>query len=166
MQGRHGVIGKSVGAYYEDILRVPLIMRLPGTIKPGTVVDTVTSVTDLMPTILDYAGLPIPEGIHGKNLRPLIEGQKETRYAFSERTSRNRKAMSRMIRGDRWKYVYRNIGPKELFDFENDPQENVNRFEDAECREVVEELHEELRKWLVATQEPNMELFADSPYSG
>lgn len=59
---------------YEEVLRVPLLMRYSGVITPGQTVDSPVQNMDLMPTILDYAGLTVPSGLRARNLRPALEG--------------------------------------------------------------------------------------------
>jgi arylsulfatase A-like enzyme len=142
MAGAHGCIGKSITSFYDDLVRIPLSMRLPGRIKPGTVVREPVSQVDFMPTILDYVGLPVPEKIHGRSLRPLIEGRTvEWRdYAFCQRAS-----AARMLRTDRYKYFY---GPKPrmvaLYDLKNDPHEDHNLAADAAHAKTVRQMHRRL----------------------
>lgn len=59
---------------YEDLLRVPLMIRYTGVVTPGRGITTPVQSFDAMPTILDYAGIPIPAGLDGVSLRPLLEG--------------------------------------------------------------------------------------------
>lgn len=60
---------------YEETLRVPLILRMPGGAHAGHVVSGGPARSiDLLPTFLDWAGLDVPEGIQGRSLRPWIEG--------------------------------------------------------------------------------------------
>ncbi len=61
---------------YEEVLAVPLLVVPPGTLA-GEVSgsrDELVSLSDILPTILDYTGQPIPETVHGRSLRPLVEG--------------------------------------------------------------------------------------------
>ena len=59
--GDHGMWGK--GPYhYDSVIRVPLLLRWPGNFSPGLAIDAPTSLVNLAPTVLDAAGLPIPEG--------------------------------------------------------------------------------------------------------
>jgi N-acetylglucosamine-6-sulfatase len=68
---------------YEESMRVPLLVRYPKTIAKGALIDAETLNIDLAPTLLDYAGLPIPEIMQGRSWRPLLEGKiKEWRRSF------------------------------------------------------------------------------------
>ncbi|AKJ63707.1 sulfatase [Kiritimatiella glycovorans] len=60
---------------YPYSTRIPLLIDWPGVTKPGTVVgDTMVSVIDLMPTLLDGLGLPPVEGLDGKSVLPVLKG--------------------------------------------------------------------------------------------
>lgn len=63
---------------YPQSTRTPLIVRWPGKVKPGTL-DSAhwVSTMDIMPTVLEMAGLPVPPGIDGRSLLPLLEGEKQ-----------------------------------------------------------------------------------------
>lgn len=56
MLGHNGLYFKS--CFYEPAVHVPCIMRFPGVIPPGQVVGQITELIDIMPTLLDYAGIP------------------------------------------------------------------------------------------------------------
>lgn len=162
MQGAHGMTGKSAPACYEEIIRVPLIIRYPKRIPAGTVVDTFVSSVDIMPTILDYVGLPIPNGIHGCSLRPFIEGQVDgDRDAFVERTGK--RWFQRMIRTRRWKYVYRSTGLHELFNLVEDPYEMHNLISEPKYRTIVKQLHARLRDWMATTDDPAVDNMPRAP---
>lgn len=157
MQGAHGMIGKSVPAFYEEIARVPLIMRLPGRIPAGKRIRAHANSVDLMPTILDYVGLPIPQDIDGRSLRPVIEGEKSGRRwrGHCERAL-GAKHFGRMIRANRWKYVFNSPWPNELYDLENDPGEMVNLIEEPKHKAQARRLHRELRQWMAETHDPHL----------
>jgi arylsulfatase A-like enzyme len=59
---------------YEELIRVPLIMRLPGTIPAGRLVDTPVELVDVAPTILDILDVPVAPAMEGKSLRGLVTG--------------------------------------------------------------------------------------------
>jgi arylsulfatase len=75
MMGSHRLIAKCVA--FEEAIRVPLLVRLPGQ-HAGARVETPVSQIDLVPTLLDLMGQPVPEGLEGASLRPQIEGRAET----------------------------------------------------------------------------------------
>lgn len=57
---------------YEAGLRVPFLVRWPGVSKKGTVSSALVSTVDILPTVLDAVGAPLPEGLHGESLRPVL----------------------------------------------------------------------------------------------
>jgi len=71
--GEHGLGDKR--SAYEESLRIPLLLRWPQRAAAGTCVDAMVLNTDLAPTFLDLAGLPIPETMQGRSWRPLLEGR-------------------------------------------------------------------------------------------
>ena len=62
---------------YDEIVHVPLILRWPGRLPAGKRIDAITSLVDIMPTILDCLGLPYEGPMQGISLRPLIDGKME-----------------------------------------------------------------------------------------
>jgi arylsulfatase A-like enzyme len=161
MVGAHGCIGKSIQSFFDDLVRIPLLMRLPGRITPGTVVRQPVSQIDFMSTILDYLGVPVPEKIHGRSMRPLAEGREVPwrDYAFCQRAS-----ASRMLRADGYKLFYR---PKPravaLYDLQNDPHEDRNLAGDPAHAGKVREMHRRLLEVMAADGDPMHAAFAGDP---
>ena len=71
--GDHGLYNKMW--MYEQSLRIPLLVRLPGRIQPGSVSGGMVSVIDFASTFADYAGAKIPAEFQGQSIRPLLEGK-------------------------------------------------------------------------------------------
>ena len=71
--GEHGLGDKRTA--YEESLRIPYIVRYPAGSRPRRALDSMVLNVDLAPTILDYAGVEIPKGTHGRSIRPLLEGR-------------------------------------------------------------------------------------------
>jgi hypothetical protein len=83
--GEHGVIGKAlidrrttfrILPLYEEVARIPLLAHIPG-VAGGRRIDAFVQPVDLMPTILDLAGVPDPGTTHGHSLLPLARGERE-----------------------------------------------------------------------------------------
>ena len=140
---------------------VPLVMRLPGRIPPGTVVPQPVSQIDYMPTILDYLGFDVPEKVHGRSMRPLVEGRRvEWRdHAFCQRANG-----SRMLRTQRYKLFYR---PKPravaLYDLQEDPHEDRNLAADAAHAKTVRQMHQRMLEVMAADGDPAREAFSGDP---
>jgi arylsulfatase A-like enzyme len=60
---------------YEEVLRVPLIVRLPGGAAGGQVVDDLVGLIDVMPTLLSLVDVPLPRTVQGRDLTPLLRGE-------------------------------------------------------------------------------------------
>jgi arylsulfatase A-like enzyme len=71
--GDHGWYDKRF--MYEESLRVPLLMRYPRMVTGGQAESRFAMNVDLAPTILDFAGIQVPESMQGRSLRPLVTGQ-------------------------------------------------------------------------------------------
>ncbi len=79
--GEHGQGDKR--SAYEESLRIPFLLRYPKLVGPSNVSDQIVLNLDLAPTVLDLAGLPVPEAMQGRSLRPLLSGQtNDWRRAF------------------------------------------------------------------------------------
>jgi arylsulfatase A-like enzyme len=133
LMGSHRTFSK--GRPYEECLRVPLIISYPAKISKGIRLKTPVSGADIVPTILDYAGIPALDQFHGRSLKPAIEGGDfQRKYAYSELLRGNIKTGlygSQFLRSDRWKYsrttdIDGKIIEQFLFDLKNDPYELIN----------------------------------------
>ena len=161
MAGAHGCIGKSIQGFYDDLVRIPLAMRLPGRIRPGTVVRQPVSQVDLLPTFLDYLGQPAPKKCHGQSMRPLIEGRSVPwrDYAFCQRAMH-----SRMLRTAEHKYVYGAKGRiLALYDLRADPHEDRNLAREADHAATVRRMHRRLIDVMTADGDPMAKTLPANP---
>jgi arylsulfatase A len=98
--GDNGTSGRGKGEMTERGVRVPFIARGPGTVKAGVVARALTDITDVFPTLADFAGAVVPAGhpLDGKSLTPVLRGEasRHRDWIFS---FRNR---GRLIRDQRW----------------------------------------------------------------
>jgi len=162
MQGGHGMPCKSLPAFYEEIIRVPLIVRYPGQIRHGSVVSTHVGSVDIMPTFLDYTNVPVPKSTQGVSLRPLLEGKvsKDDRPAFCERGIGDTGTFSRMIRTREWKYCVFADGRKELFNLAHDPWEMTNLADSKSHSADQMKLHRMLIEQMEKTSDPALRRIA------
>ncbi|RMD85389.1 MAG: hypothetical protein D6815_01945 [Candidatus Dadabacteria bacterium] len=112
---------------YDEVLHVPLIIKLSGQRQAGTRVREIARLVDVMPTLLAAAGVEVPPTCQGRDL--LAGGQApEAVYAEEDHEGNVLKA----IRTERWKLILANEGnprglpPVALFDLKRDPAEQVN----------------------------------------
>ena len=144
--GEHGWYDKRF--MYEPSLRIPCLMRFPRGIAPATTSSCMALNVDFAPTLLDWAGLPLPDGLQGRSLRPLAAGQRPVGwrtalyYRYWMHLAHFGIPAHYGIRTERFKLIYyygRALGSRgavdrdtepewELFDLEQDPHELHNRY--------------------------------------
>jgi choline-sulfatase len=150
--GHHGIWGKGNGTFplnmYDTSVKVPAIFRHPGVIPAGRECGELVSQYDVFPTLCDYLGFsaPEPDAMPGVSFAPLLCGDdsscREDVVIFDEY------GPVRMIRTKEWKYVHRYpYGPHELYDLRSDPEEEVNRLDDPECKDGLEAMRSRLADW-------------------
>ncbi len=96
-------------ASYESSLRVPLIVRWPGRAGSGLVRDELVSTVDVLPTVLEAVGIPVPDKLPGRSLLPLVSGQNAAwrEYLFAEYHGHYPPLYfpQRTVRDDRYKLI-------------------------------------------------------------
>ena len=128
--GAHGIWPKR--AAYEESIRVPLLVRYPPLIRPGTSVDRLALNVDLAPTLLELAGVEAPDAMQGRSLVPLLEGRDaEWRTSFVYEYFYEPPFYTPTLyalRTEAWKLVeYPGYpGWTELFHLAEDPHETAN----------------------------------------
>lgn len=133
-------------AMYEDIYHIPLI--IDGLdLKSSSVSDSFVSLLDIAPTILDTAGIAIPNEYDGQSLYRLDDDEwRETITA--EFHGHFFAYEQRMIRDNRYKLVYNEHDIPELYDLKNDPNELVNRMFDPKYGDIAADLYTRLKERL------------------
>lgn len=138
---------------HEPSIRVPLQVRYPKRIPPGTVRDEMILDIDLAPTFLDLAGVPIPTHMQGKSVLPLAiredpKFRQEWLYEYYEYPNPENVAVHRGIRTDQYKLIhYYKDEPEafELYDLRSDPQETDNLYGKPEHAMIEKHLRERLQ---------------------
>ena len=149
---------------HEACTRIPLIARGPG-LDRRLVVPELVSLVDVAPTLLDAAGVPVPQAMQGRSMMPLLDRQvgnwpDEVFMQISEAIC------GRAIRTERWKYcVYApdkrggadscsdEYVEYQIYDLFADPHEQVNLIGRSEYREVADALCERLKRRMVQAGE-------------
>ena len=156
MTGGHGGMWDKGPFMYEEIYHIPLIARVPGMTKPGNVCNQLVSNMDLATTVLDIAGLSIPESHDGRSLVPLFRDTNVDwrddlmcefhghRFLYSQR----------MIRWGDYKYVFNAPDEDELYDLDQDPYEMANVINDPSYTDIVQEGRRRLRQWIKDSDDP------------
>ncbi|MEM8751415.1 MAG: choline-sulfatase, partial [Pseudomonadota bacterium] len=140
MLGERGLWYKM--CFFEHAARVPFIVAGPGVASRK--VASPSSLVDLLPTVLDAAGVEPADGapLDGRSLWPIATGAAEDEEAdkgeaIGEYCAECASHPIFMIRRGRWKYVWCEVDPPQLFDVEADPGERRNLADDPEAAEVA-----------------------------
>jgi arylsulfatase A-like enzyme len=146
---------------YDEAARVPLIFRLPGVFEGGAVRTDLVSLVDLMPTILEVAGVKAPQALEGMSLigHGGAEPKPRTAVIIENHEVPAKKGLpvtSRCVRTDRYKLILRDSLPvrgqllRELYDCKADPLEHANIYGPRQA-DVIARLLDELDAWAQKT---------------
>lgn len=162
MFGSHRLHGKGP-CVYEEIARIPFIVRWAGQTRAGAVSAGPVSQIDLVPTLLDYFGQPAPDLLHGRSLLAQIRApeQQTNEHVFIEfnrfeidHDGFGAFAPIRCVFEGRYKLAINLLDTDELYDLADDPLELRNRIDEAELAGVRERLHAALIAWMNRTRDP------------
>ena len=148
--GEHGLGDKRTS--YEESLRIPLLLRFPKLGVKDKRIDQLALNIDLAPTIVDFAGLPVPKQMQGRSWRPLLEGRPaDWRKAFFHAYVMERgfgAPTNLALRTERAKLIRYPGHPEwtELFDLAADPQEMRNLYADPAQAALRKELEAEFER--------------------
>lgn len=158
--GEHGLSVERRLAYEESI-RMPLLVRYPRAIKAGTVRAEFALNLDLAPTLLELAGVAVPNTMQGRSLVPLLKGQPTAwrnsflvEYYSDKVFPRIVQMGYQAVRNKRWKYIrYRELeGMDELYDLQTDPYEMKNLVKAPQAATRLKAMRAELARLLQATK--------------
>ncbi len=174
LMGSHGLLGK--GHQYEESARVPLLVKLPGQ-SAAQRVEGPFSHIDLVPSLLEALGQPLPEHLPGRSRLDLLrQGGRCQDDVFIEWNGAGRASdrplpawaaevagdeqairaslgqdIRSLVSADGWKYNHSSVGEHELFDLSQDPGELCNRIADPAQQERIAVYRRRLAAWQVAT---------------
>jgi arylsulfatase A-like enzyme len=124
--GEHGLYFHGYGLYDEEV-RVPLIIKPPRSLSSPRIIQTAVRNLDIMPTVLDYCGLSVPEGLNGTSLRPGIDGDRLSDLPAAMESNTPEKGVHLVgYRKGGFKVIYRQGSPPELYHLAEDPHERTN----------------------------------------
>jgi arylsulfatase A-like enzyme len=161
MAGDHGILGKTV--LYEESVRVPLILRVPGLSSRQTPIAGNISHIDLVPTLLDLMDEPIPDHLQGVSRTGVLRGEESLdqndvyiqwngadghpRPGEAEVNPAMATPWRTIVTADRWKLNLSNHDTCELYDLNTDPYEQSNRYLDPSTQERVSEMKSRITAW-------------------
>ena len=167
--GDHGLEGKpggQLGTIYEPTARVPLIIRHPEGMKAGKRIQPIVQPPDIVPTILEFLDVPVPETVQAKSIWSMINGDVERihDYGFSGRyplgtmysytaasfdgwAGPDRIASALTVSDERWSYICSpETWPSHLFDLQKDPDQLTDVI--SQFPEVAKRMHTDLMNFL------------------
>lgn len=146
--GEHGWFDKRF--MYEECQRMPVVIRYPQAIKPGSVSDAIAMNVDFAPTFLDFAGVPVPDDIQGMSLKPVLtnggkvpeDWRKAAYYHYYEYPAEHSVKRHYGIRTADFKLIhfYNDVDEWEMYDMVNDPNELNNVYDDPAYADKRQEL--------------------------
>ena len=155
--GDHQLLG--VGpAFYDEMIRCPLVVSVPGTVGRNVKIDRIASLVDLAPTMLRFAGLDPPITMDGQSLAPLMADADSRAHAdecfleFERQESLDCRV--RGVVGRNFKYLDYAIGTDGLYDLGRDPGETQNVVQQPEYKAIIDVLKNRLQQWQRATRDP------------
>jgi len=142
--GDHGDIMKHDRDLYNELLRIPLLIRRPDGRFAGATCDCLAQPQDILPTILDSLGIGPIVPMHGRSLWPVVEGKVEKLRQYV--TMGYHASAHRCVRDKEWSLVVRPEGQQdELYNLVDDPEEQHNVI--GEQSEVAERMFQTLGRW-------------------
>lgn len=155
--GEHQMLAKGP-AFYEELVRVPMILRWPGRIEPGQRIDALVSTLDLFPTMCRAAGVAVPTGLAGRDLSPLWSGRESKLrdalfFEFFKKSKGDEVVPMRGLVTERHKYVRYLDNREELYDLHHDPHEMENLAGAPTERKLLESMRSKLAAWRVRTRD-------------
>ncbi|GGA44372.1 sulfatase family protein [Paenibacillus physcomitrellae] len=140
--GQHGLQAKG-GFHYEDLIKLPFIVRYPGHVPSGRCSDALQSLVDLAPTFLSFCGLPIPRTMAGVDQKEVWLGRRDKArdHAICEFRHEPTTIHQKTYIDERYKItVYYNQTYGEIFDLQEDPEELYNLWDEPGCEGLKTEL--------------------------
>ena len=146
--GNHGLGNKLT--MHEESVRVPFFINWD-KLKKNYRTDALISSIDIFPTILEMAGITIPDDNQGVSLVPFLSYMTDStrNYVVSESVGVKGKVGEghRMVVTDEWKYILSGTGEEALFNLKNDIYELNNLIGESQYQEKIKELRGDLREW-------------------
>ncbi|MCZ7645553.1 MAG: sulfatase-like hydrolase/transferase [Planctomycetota bacterium] len=152
----HDAAHKSM--FYQASARIPMLLSVPEGVRetrPGLVIDRPVMLQDVMPTLLDAAGLPVPEGVEGRSMLPLLQ---DSGAPWREHAVGCFGRHTYGITDNRFRYIYwLDGGLEQLFDCVNDPDERVDLAEDPKYAVELKAFRARLVDELARREDDNLQ---------
>jgi N-acetylglucosamine-6-sulfatase len=164
--GEQGLIDKRTA--YQASVKVPLLVWWPGKVKKSMVINEMVANIDIAPTLLDIAGISIPENMDGLSFKSLMEGEeinwrKELLYEYYWERNYPYTPTTHALLTNRYKFIrYHGIWDlNEFYDLKLDPNETTNLINEEQYQELISKHRNSLFKLLGETNGESMPLLPD-----
>ena len=167
MLGSHGLLWKGA-VCYEEMIGIPFLVRPPGGLPSAHRTEHLVSHVDVVPTVLRWCGADVPDGLHGTDIRDLVEGGQTPVHdgvsiEYYGRRFTGQPAPLRAWRTLEWKYVESPAGGEELYHLGDDAQETRNLLDDPAAAGARDRMRAALYAWLRETGDPWPEIHVPDP---
>ncbi len=153
----HGYLYKMENCGYQELCNVPLIMRVPGVTRPGSVTHSLVSSVDILPTLLELTGIRGPDTIQGKSFVRLL---RMPGGSFHDQVYIHWGPRSIVSFDGEWKFgLHANAEVDELYNLQQDPGEMKNLARDKKYAGILNTKKKEIMAWLNDTGHPYAALF-------
>ena len=150
--GEHGWFDKRW--MYEESFKMPLLVKYPGVIEPGSQVNDMIMNIDYAPTMLELAGIEVPSDMQGQSFVDGLKGQKDENardavyYHYYEWPKWHKVQPHYGVRTDRYKlmHFYYSMDEWELYDLQEDPSEMNNLYGKEGYEEITAELKTKIKE--------------------
>jgi len=151
LTGSHRLFNKGP-MMYEETYRIPLVVRWPGVVEPGSRSEAFVRLQDLMPTFLEWAEVEVPDGLHARSIQPLLRGETPADWPDSVYAQYHGDEFGlysqRFVRTTRYKFVYNGPDCNELYDLVADPHELQNLVDHPAYADVRADMARRLVDWM------------------
>ena len=142
--GQHGFYDKRL--ILETSMRMPFLIRYPKLIKPGSVNNDLCMNHDIAPTLLELAGIEVPESMQGRSMTPLLKGDRVDDWRDAQLYTYWGPPNHYGIRTERYTYAKVKGHDAELFDRQTDPDQAHNVASNPEYADVIKQLEKQLQQ--------------------
>ena len=157
----HGGLWDKASTFIEEVARVPMAIRWPAAIAAGQQTDQLVSNMDATATLLDAAGLAVPDYMHSRSVLPLCQPADAVDWPdelVCEHMGHGHLFPQRIILHDQYKYVFSIHDMNELYDLQADPFEMNNLVQDAQYTAVIADMRRRLAGHIEASSMRNQRM--------
>ncbi len=139
----HDGLWDKASTYSEEVARVPMVLRWPGEVEAGLLIEQPVTNMDVTATMLAAAGIAVPQAMHSRSLLPYCRAARSVLpadFVVCEHNGHGEELLQRIIVRGKHKYVAALFDLDELYDLEQDPYEMDNLVHDPAGRGIRDEL--------------------------